>query len=84
MASGRFYCANPNVQQIPSRPEPGKKLRRIFVAGEGNALVVADWSQMELRILAQYSKDSLLPSGCRSGADAYLRTLTPRANVRQG
>src|SRR5262245_29106787 len=58
--SGRFSCANPNVQQIPSRSELGKKLRQMFVADEGTVLVVADWSQMELRILAHYSKDQLL------------------------
>jgi len=74
--SGRFSCANPNVQQIPSRSELGKKLRRMFVADAGNALVVADWSQMELRILAQYSKDPLLLSAYQSGADTDLHTLT--------
>ena len=74
--SGRFSCANPNVQQIPSRSDLGKKLRRMFVADEGNALVVADWSQMELRILAQYSKDPLLLSAYQSGTDADLHTLT--------
>jgi DNA polymerase I-like protein with 3'-5' exonuclease and polymerase domains len=74
--SGRFSCSNPNVQQIPSRSELGKKLRRMFVADEGNALVVADWSQMELRILAQYSKDPLLLSAYQSGAETDLHTLT--------
>ncbi|HKQ92597.1 MAG TPA: DNA polymerase, partial [Blastocatellia bacterium] len=74
--SGRFSCSNPNVQQIPSRSELGKKLRRMFVADEGNALVVADWSQMELRILAQYSKDPLLLSTYQSGTETDLHTLT--------
>jgi DNA polymerase-1 len=48
----------------------------MFIAGEGNALVVADWSQMELRILAQYSKDPLLLSAYQSGAETDLHTLT--------
>jgi DNA polymerase-1 len=74
--SGRFSCSNPNVQQIPSRSELGKKLRKMFVADEGNTLVVADWSQMELRILAQYSKDPLLLSAYQSGAETDLHTLT--------
>jgi DNA polymerase-1 len=74
--SGRFSCSDPNVQQIPSRSELGKKLRRMFVADEGNALVVADWSQMELRILAQYSRDPLLLSAYQSRTDADLHTLT--------
>src|SRR5262249_5280085 len=75
-ATGRFSCSSPNVQQIPSRSELGKKLRRMFVADEGNALVVADWSQMELRILAQYSKDPLLLSAYQSGTETDLHTLT--------
>jgi len=74
--SGRFSCSSPNVQQIPSRSELGKKLRQMFIADEGNALVVADWSQMELRILAQYSKDPLLMEAYTSGAEADLHTLT--------
>ncbi|MGH9755241.1 MAG: DNA polymerase [Blastocatellia bacterium] len=74
--SGRFSCSNPNVQQIPSRSDLGKKLRRMFVADEGTALVVADWSQMELRILAQYSKDPLLLSAYQSGTETDLHTLT--------
>ncbi|MGH9844907.1 MAG: DNA polymerase, partial [Blastocatellia bacterium] len=74
--SGRFSCSNPNVQQIPSRSELGKKLRQMFIADEGNVLVVADWSQMELRILAQYSKDPLLLEAYTSGSEADLHTLT--------
>lgn len=74
--SGRFSCANPNVQQIPSRSELGKKLRKMFVADEGNVLVVADWSQMELRILAHYSKDPLLLEAYQFEAQTDLHTLT--------
>src|SRR4030095_4379256 len=74
--SGRFSCSNPNVQQIPSRSELGKKLRKMFIADEGNVLVVADWSQMELRILAQYSKDPLLLQAYKSVSETDLHTLT--------
>jgi DNA polymerase-1 len=64
------------VQQIPARSELGKKLRRMFVAEEGNTLVVADWSQMELRILAHYSKDPLLLEAYTSDEEKDLHTLT--------
>lgn len=74
--SGRFSCSNPNVQQIPARSELGKKLRRMFIADEGNALVVADWSQMELRILAEYSKDPLLIEAYTAERETDLHTLT--------
>lgn len=74
--SGRFSCSNPNVQQIPARSELGKKLRQMFIADEGNALVVADWSQMELRILAEYSKDPLLIEAYCGERETDLHTLT--------
>lgn len=74
--SGRFSCANPNVQQIPSRSELGKKLRQMFIAHEGHVLVVADWSQMELRILAQYSQDPLLLEAYSTSHETDLHTLT--------
>lgn len=74
--SGRFSCSNPNVQQIPARSELGKKLRQMFIADEGKTLVVADWSQMELRILAEYSKDSLLLEAYNGERETDLHTLT--------
>src|SRR5262249_39916119 len=74
--TGRFSCRNPNVQQIPSRSELGKKVRQMFIADEGSALVVADWSQMELRILAQYSKDPLLLESYTAAQETDLHTLT--------
>ena len=74
--TGRFSCSAPNVQQIPSRSELGKKLRQSFIADEGNVLVVGDFSQMELRVLAQYSKDPLLISAYTSETEVDLHTLT--------
>src|SRR5262249_84142 len=56
--------------------ELGKKLRKMFVAEEGGALVVGDWSQMELRILAQYSKDPLLLSAYTGETGIDLHRLT--------
>src|SRR5262245_8852350 len=73
---GRFSCSNPNVQQIPSRSELGKKLRQMFIAEEGHGLVVADWSQMELRILAHYSQAPVLLQAYTSDKETDLHTLT--------
>lgn len=74
--TGRFSCANPNVQQIPARSELGKKLRQMFIAEEGNCLVVADYSQMELRILAHYSQDPLLFQAYCGEHETDLHTMT--------
>jgi DNA polymerase I-like protein with 3'-5' exonuclease and polymerase domains len=74
--TGRFSCSDPNVQQIPSRSELGKRLRQMFIADEGNVLVVADWSQMELRILAHYSRDPLLLEAYTAEQETDLHALT--------
>ena len=63
-ATGRLSSANPNLQNIPVRNEEGKELRKIFVAGPGNVLVDADYSQIELRLLAHFS-------GCKELVEAY-------------
>lgn len=72
--TGRFSCKQPNVQQIPARSELGKKLRSAFIAEPGNKLVVADYGQMELRVLAHYTQDPSLLAAYRNGVD--LHTLT--------
>jgi DNA polymerase I-like protein with 3'-5' exonuclease and polymerase domains len=74
--TGRFSCSDPNAQQVPSRSELGKRLRQAFIADDGNALVVADWSQMELRILAHYSQDPLLLEAYTSEHETDLHALT--------
>lgn len=74
--TGRFSCSDPNVQQIPARSELGKKLRRAFIAGPGRKLVVADYSQMELRILAHYSQDPLLLEAYRGEVTVDLHART--------
>jgi DNA polymerase-1 len=74
--TGRFSCADPNVQQIPSRSELGKAIRRAFICEPGNKLIVADFSQMELRVLAHYSKDETLLDAYCNGAATDLHALT--------
>ncbi|MBS1768376.1 MAG: hypothetical protein JSS77_01835 [Acidobacteria bacterium] len=68
--TGRFSCSNPNLQQIPHEAE----YRRCFVAPKGRKLVVADYSQIELRILADISKDKAFIDAFRSGADFHAAT----------
>jgi DNA polymerase I len=73
-ATGRLSSSNPNLQNIPIRTELGREIRAAFVPREGWTLVVADYSQIELRLLAHMSKDSVLVSAFRSGEDIHTRT----------
>jgi DNA polymerase I-like protein with 3'-5' exonuclease and polymerase domains len=70
--SGRFSSKEPNLQNIPSRSTDGKKLREIFVADPGHVLVVADWSQIEPRIIASLSGDKTMISTYNDGGDVYM------------
>ncbi len=63
-ATGRLSSANPNLQNIPVRKRSGRELRKLFLAREGNVLIDADYSQIELRLLAHFS-------GCKQLIDAY-------------
>jgi DNA polymerase I-like protein with 3'-5' exonuclease and polymerase domains len=74
--TGRFSCVDPNVQQIPSHSELGKKLRSAFIAEAGHKLIVADYSQMELRVLAHYSSDPLLLEAYTAEEAIDLHALT--------
>jgi DNA polymerase I-like protein with 3'-5' exonuclease and polymerase domains len=69
--SGRFSSRNPNLQNIPSRTDYGKKLREVFIADPGHHLVVADWSQIEPRIIASLSGDKTMIRTYREGGDVY-------------
>jgi DNA polymerase I-like protein with 3'-5' exonuclease and polymerase domains len=75
-ATGRFSCASPNVQQIPGRSELGRAIRRAFICEPGNKLIVADFSQMELRVLAHYSQDETLLKAYCNGEETDLHTIT--------
>ncbi len=70
-ATGRISSADPNLQNIPTRTEQGSLLRRIFVPKEGFSFVDADYSQIELRILAHMAKDPVLIEAFRTGKDIH-------------
>ena len=73
-ATGRLSSTNPNLQNIPVRTELGKQIRAAFVAAPGNLLMSADYSQVELRLMAHFSQDPLLLDAYRTGKD--IHTLT--------
>ncbi len=69
--SGRLSCSSPNIQQIPSRTERGKRVRDVFIAGPDNVFVVADLSQIELRVLAHFTRDKVLMEAYKRGDDLH-------------
>jgi DNA polymerase I len=73
-ATGRLSSANPNLQNIPIRTELGRGIRAAFIAEPGHVLLTADYSQIELRLLAHFSGDTLLVEAFRRGDD--IHTLT--------
>ncbi|MGE4653212.1 MAG: DNA polymerase I [Myxococcota bacterium] len=73
-ATGRLSAANPNVQNIPIRSEEGVRIREAFVPAEGFRLVSADYSQIELRILAHFTQDESLVDAFQRGEDIHRRT----------
>jgi DNA polymerase-1 len=72
--TGRLSSSEPNLQNIPVRTEEGRLIRRAFVADPGFHLLAADYSQIELRILAHYSRDEVLRTAFQKGEDIHLRT----------
>ncbi len=73
-ATGRLSSSDPNLQNIPIRTELGREIRRSFVADAGNVLISADYSQIELRVLAHLSGEEALIDAFRSGEDIHERT----------
>ncbi len=72
--TGRLSSSNPNLQNIPVRTEEGKELRKLFIPREGNILIDADYSQIELRLLAHFSGCKALIEAYQSGEDVHAAT----------
>ncbi len=73
-ATGRLSSADPNLQNIPIRTKMGREMRRYFIAREGYTLVDADYSQIELRLLAHISDDYTMCEAFRNGDDIHTKT----------
>ncbi len=73
-STGRLSSVEPNLQNIPVRQEEGRKLRAAFVASEGNILTSADYSQIELRLMAHFSGDEKMVDAYKKGEDIHTST----------
>jgi DNA polymerase-1 len=80
-ATGRLSSSDPNLQNIPVRTDRGGEIRRAFVAGPGHRFVVADYSQIELRLMAHLSGDELLVQAFEQGGDIHRQTAAVTFDV---
>jgi len=83
-STGRLSSSEPNLQNIPVRGEEGKKIRRAFVPAPGRVFISADYSQVELRVLAHLSRDPALSQAFRRGDDIHSRTAAEMFQVLPG
>ena len=80
-ATGRLSSDTPNLQNIPIRTEEGKQIRRAFIPADGHVLVVADYSQIELRVLAHLSEDPELVSAFERHEDIHRHSIAKALNI---
>ena len=80
-ATGRLSSAEPNLQNIPTRTDLGSEIRKMFLPSPGNVLVDADYSQIELRLLAHISGDEAMQKAFRDGADIHAATAAQAFRV---
>ena len=83
-ATGRLSSSEPNLQNIPIRTELGKRIRRGFIADKGFLFLSADYSQIELRIVAHLSRDPLLVEAFKKGEDIHTRTASEVFGIMPG
>ena len=80
-ATGRLSSSNPNLQNIPIRSEQGARIRGAFIANKGNVIIAADYSQIELRIMAHISQDENLLEAFNNNVDVHSATASMMFNV---
>ncbi|MDR2343802.1 MAG: DNA polymerase I [Spirochaetaceae bacterium] len=83
-ATGRLSSRDPNLQNIPIRDEEGRRIREAFVASPGMTLISADYSQIELVVLAHLSKDQALTSAFNAGKDIHAETAAKIFGIAEG
>ncbi|MEI6181555.1 MAG: DNA polymerase, partial [Chloroflexales bacterium] len=82
-ATGRLSSDSPNLQNIPVRTEEGREIRRAFVAAPGHQFIAADYSQIELRVLAHYTRDPALIATFNEGRDIHAATAARLFGIAQ-